>query len=600
MVKLTGDFNAFRERIIIMDRITEILTNKVSDAFESCGYDRALGSVGVSDRPELCQFQCNGALKGAKIYKKAPIMIAGEVCEVLSNDSKIKKADAVVPGFINIVLTDEYLTELMTTLSDDENLGIPQVGAGEKVIIDYGGPNVAKPLHIGHLRSAIIGESLKRLARVCGSEVLGDIHMGDWGLQIGLVIAELAVRNPDWRCFAADFDENNDTVPTLDVDTLNEVYPFASKKSKEDEVFAKAAHEATFELQNGRAGYIALWKEIMRASVADLKSNYEKLNVDFELWYGESDADKFIPELIKRLTEKNLLRESDGAMVVDVARDDDKAPMPPVIVRKSDNSSIYATTDLATIIQREKDFAPDKIWYVVDKRQGLHFEQVFRCAKKAELVPEKTELEFLGFGTMNGSDGKPYKTRDGGVMRLSELLKTVTDSAAEKLMASEFVTDENRAETARRVGMAAVKFGDLINHRAKDYIFDLDKFLSFEGKTGTYLLYTVTRINSILKKTTDEKTKLSGIYNDAERELVLSILLSGEAFCYAHLEKAPNYVCESAYRIATAFSRFYHDSHILTEQDEAKRGSWIALIKLTKAVLTKHLDVLGIETVDAM
>lgn len=583
-----------------MNRITEILTDKVSAAFESCGYDAKLGNVSVSDRPELCQFQCNGAFAGAKLYKKAPLMLAEEVCARLCADSGIKSAEAVRPGFINIILTDEYLTELLSSLSADEKLGIPQVGAGKKVIIDYGGPNVAKPLHIGHLRSAIIGESLKRLARECGSEVLGDIHMGDWGLQIGLVIAELASRNPDWRCFAPDFDADKDSVPALDVDMLNEVYPFASKRSKEDEAFGKAAHEATFELQNGRAGYIALWQEIMRASVADLKSNYEKLNVDFELWYGESDADKYIPELIDRLNEKQLLRESDGAMVVDVARDDDKAPMPPVIVKKSDNSSIYATTDLATIIQRQKDFEPDKIWYVVDKRQGLHFEQVFRCAKKAELVPDSTELEFLGFGTMNGSDGKPYKTRDGGVMRLSELLKTVTDSAAEKLSASEFVSDENRAETARRVGMAAVKFGDLINHRAKDYIFDLDKFLSFEGKTGTYLLYTVTRINSILKKTDSENEKLCGIYNDAERELVLSILLSGEAFCYAHAEKAPNYICESAYKIATAFSRFYHDSHILTEQDDKKRESWIALIKLTRRVLEKHLDVLGIETVDAM
>lgn len=583
-----------------MDKITQILTDRVSDAFEKCGYDRELGNVGVSDRPELCQFQCNGALKAAKIYKKAPIMIANDVCAILSADNNIEKAEAVAPGFINITLNDACLVELLSELSADGNLGVPQVGAGKRIIIDYGGPNVAKPLHIGHLRSAIIGESLKRLARACGSEVFGDIHMGDWGLQIGLVIAELAERNPTWRCFSPDFDENTDPVPTLDVDTLNEVYPFASKKSKENEAFAKAAHEATFELQSGRSGYIALWKEIMRVSVADLKANYEKLNVDFELWYGESDADGYIPELTERLESKNLLRESEGAMVVDVARDDDKAPMPPVIVKKSDNSSIYATTDLATIIQRQKDFAPDKIWYVVDKRQGLHFEQVFRCAKKAELVPPETELDFLGFGTMNGSDGKPYKTRDGGVMRLSELLKTVTDSAEEKLNASEFVTEESRSETARRVGMAAVKFGDLINHRAKDYIFDLDKFLSFEGKTGTYLLYTVTRINSILKKADDSEAKLCGIYNDAERELVLSILLSGEAFCYAHAEKAPNYVCESAYRIATAFSRFYHDSHIINESDSEKRNSWIALIKLTKAVLTKHLDVLGIETVDAM
>ncbi len=583
-----------------MERITQILTDKVSAAFEKCGYDRALGTVSVSDRPELCQFQCNGSFKASKLAKKAPLAVAEEVCAVLSEDGAVGLAEAVKPGFINITLSDSYLIELLSALEADEHLGVPQIGKNKKIIIDYGGPNVAKPLHIGHLRSAIIGEALKRLARECGSEVYGDIHMGDWGLQIGLVIAELEVRHPDWRCFKEDFNKDTDTVEPLDVDLLNEIYPFASKKSKEDEVFAKAAHEATFQLQNGRAGYIALWKEIMRVSVADLKANYEKLNVDFELWYGEADADKFIPELMERLSKKNLLRESDGAMVVDVARDDDKAPMPPVIVRKSDNSSIYATTDLATIIQREKDFAPDKIWYVVDKRQGLHFEQVFRAAKLAELVGEKTELEFLGFGTMNGSDGKPYKTRDGGVMRLSDLLKTVTDGAKEKLGESDFVNTETLDETAKRVGMAAVKFGDLINHRAKDYIFDLDKFLSFEGKTGTYLLYTITRINSILKKTDSENTVLSGIHNDAERDLILAILHSGEAFCYAISEKAPNYICDSAYKIATAFSRFYHDSHILTEQDVATKSSWLALIKLTKAVLTKHLDVLGIETVDAM
>lgn len=589
------------ERIdYIMQRITEILTGKVSDAFSACGYNAELGTVSVSDRPELCQFQCNGSFQGAKLYKKAPLVIAEDVCNVLAEDKDIKSAEAVRPGFININVTDEYFTKFSEELAKDANCGVPQIAHGEKIIIDYGGPNVAKPLHIGHLRSAIIGESLKRLARSCGGEVLGDIHMGDWGLQIGLVIAELEVRNPDWKCFAEDFDPNRDTVPALDVNMLNEVYPFASKKSKEDDEFAAKAHTATFELQNGRSGYIALWQEIMRASVADLKSNYKKLNVDFDLWYGESDADKFIPTLMKALEDKKLLRESDGALVVDVVKEDDKAPMPPVIVKKSDNSSIYATTDLATIIQRRRDFSPNKIWYVVDKRQGLHFEQVFRCAKKAELVPADTELEFLGFGTMNGSDGKPYKTRDGGVMQLSELLKTVTDSAEEKLLASEFVTEENRAETARRVGMAAVKFGDLINHRAKDYIFDLDKFLSFEGKTGTYLLYTVTRINSILKKASETATDFSGIYNDAQRELTISLILSSEAFCYAYAEKAPNYICESAYRIATSFSRFYHGTHILTEQDDEKRRSWISLIKLTKEILTKHLDVLGIETVDAM
>ena len=580
-----------------MKRITEILSEKVGAAFEKCGYDASLGQVSVSDRLDLCQFQCNGSFAAAKRYKKAPLVVAGKVCEQLADDAAIKSAEAFRPGFINIVLTDEYLAARLAEQNADENLAVPQIGAGKKIIIDYGGPNVAKPLHIGHLRSAIIGESLKRLARACGSEVYGDIHMGDWGLQIGLVIAELADRHPDWRCFAADFDGNADSVPELDCDTLNEVYPFASKRSKEDKAFAERAHTATFELQNGRSGYMAIWREIMRVSVADLKANYDKLGVSFDLWYGESDADKYIPELMERLG--GLMHESDGAMVVDVAREDDKAPMPPVIVRKSDNSSIYATTDLATIIQREHDFAPDEIWYVVDNRQGLHFEQVFRCAKKAGLVPENTALEFLGFGTMNGTDGKPYKTREGGIMRLSELLSTVESAAEQKLEKSEFVSDENRAETARRVGVAAVKFGDLVNQRVKDYIFDLDKFLSFEGKTGTYLLYTVTRINSILRKAGDADGEIT-LSGDAERELALALTLSGESFYFAAREKAPNYLCESAYRIATAFSRFYHDNHILNEQDENKKNSRLSLIKLTKKVLEKHLNVLGIDTVEAM
>ncbi len=582
-----------------MKRMCDILTDKVSSAFEKCGYEREFGVVSVSDRPELCQFQCNGSFKASKLYKKAPLMVAEEVSKVLSEDSAIEKAEAIKPGFINITLSDSYLIELLETLKNDDNSGVPQDGEGKTIILDYGGPNVAKPLHIGHLRSAIIGESLKRLAKKCGATAIGDIHMGDWGLQIGLVIAELSVRHPDWKCFSPDFKEE-DGVPELDTETLNEVYPFASKKSKEDKCFAEFAHNATYELQSGRPGYMALWREIMRVSVNDLKENYNKLNVDFEVWYGESDADKYVPALMDTLEEQNLVYESDGALVVDVEAETDKAPMPPVIVRKSDNSSIYATTDLATIIQREQDFKPQEMWYIVDKRQGLHFEQVFRCAKKANLVSSDCVLDHLGFGTMNGPDGKPYKTRDGGVMKLSDLIDTVTKSAEEKLNESEFVNDSERQETARKVGMAALKFGDLINHRAKDYIFDIDKFLSFEGKTGTYLLYTVTRINSILKKSQDSGDKFSGIYSDSERDLILALLLSGEAFSYAYQEKAPNYIAESAYRIATQFSRFYHDNYILTEEDAVKRNSWITLIKLTKEILTLHFDILGIETVEAM
>lgn len=585
-----------------MKAITDILTELVSKGFEECGYDPKLGTVSVSDRMDLCQFQCNGAFAGAKLYKKAPFMIAEEVKAKIEANPMIGKAEVVRPGFLNITLADEYLVQLMKDIAADENLGVPQAETPETIIIDYGGPNVAKPLHIGHLRSAIIGEAIKRLARATGNKVYGDIHLGDWGLQIGLVIAELSVRNPDWKCFSEDFREG-DSVPELDVDTLNEVYPFASKKSKEDPEFKAAAHAATFELQNGRAGYMALWREIMRVSVADLKANYARLGVDFDLWYGESDADKHEPELLKILTEKNLLVESEGAKVVEVATDEDKAPMPPVIIKKSDNSSIYATTDLATIIQRQKDFNPDEIWYVVDKRQSLHFTQVFRCAKKAELVRPQCNMEFLGFGTMNGSDGHAYKTRDGGVMRLSDLLDTAEKAAEEKLSASEFTESGKRSETAKRVGIAAIKFGDLINHRSKDYIFDMDKFLSFEGKTGTYLLYTITRINSILKKVgADETAPISGqtVYTDVERDLMLAALLAGEAFKHAMEEKAPNYICESAYDLAAAFSRFYHDNHIANETDEAKKSAWIGLCALTKRLLLKHLDVLSIEPVESM
>ena len=451
-----------------------------------------------------------------------------------------------------------------------------------------------------YLRSAIIGESLKRLARACGNTVYGDVHLGDWGLQIGLVIAELNERYPDRKCFSEDFNADTDTVEPLSAELLCEVYPFASKKSKENEDFKAKAHTATFELQNGRAGYIALWKEILRVSIADLKDNYSKLDVDFDYWYGESDADKYIPELMKILEDKKLSYESNGALVVDVELESDKAPMPPVIVRKSDNSSIYATTDLATIIQREKDFHPNKIWYVVDKRQELHFTQVFRCARRAELVPAETELEFLGFGTMNGSDGKPYKTRDGGVMRLSDLIETVTNASLQRLENSSFVSEDDRESYARKLGMAAVKFGDLINHRSKDYIFDLDKFLSSEGKTGIYLLYTVSRINSIMKKAGDAKAEFTGIYTDEERELMLKLIMTGDVFNYAMDEKAPNYICENAYQLAVSFSRFYHENHIMDEKDEAKKASWLALAKLVRTVITKHLDILGIETVENM
>ena len=584
-----------------MKTITQILTEKLAAAFVECGYSAELGSVGTSDRPDLCQFQCNGAFGGAKLYHKAPRMIAQEVADKLSDDTDLARVEVVGAGFININVSDAFLLGYVSRQLADKDLGIPQAEKPETIVLDYGGPNVAKPLHIGHLRSAVIGESLKRLAKATGRKTISDVHLGDWGLQIGLVIAELKERHPEWYCFSEGFDKEKFEGIPLTADELNEVYPFASKKSKEDDEFKAKAKAVTAELQKGEPAYIALWEEIIKVSVADIKKNYDKLNVSFDYWYGESNAEKFVPRLISTLTEQGLLHESEGAMVVDVAEEDDKVTIPPVIVKKSDDSNIYATTDLATIIQRMEEWKPDEIWYIVDSRQSLHFTQVFRCAKKAGLVPESTKLEHLGFGTMNGADGKPYKTRDGGVMRLELLFDMVYDYAKGIVDKSTHSAEEDKADIARRIAVAAIKFGDLINHRAKDYIFDIDKFMAAEGKTGSFLLYTIARVNSILRKAElPEGFKADTIYSDSERDVLLKLALSGESYALAYREKAPNIICEDAYQLASAFSKFYHDNHILTEEDENKRNSWLSVCSAVKTSLEKHLDILGIETVDLM
>ena len=585
-----------------MKTMIKLLSDKVSKAFEACGYAPELGEVTVSDRMDLCQFQCNGAFAAAKRYRKAPMIVAKEVVSALADDEDFQSAEVAGAGFINLTVTDRYLLRYASAIVQDEAWGIPQAEAAETIVIDYGGPNVAKPLHIGHLRSAIIGEALKRLARAFGYTVYGDVHLGDWGLQMGLVIAELEERNPNWRCFAADFDPQTEKAPVLSAQELNEIYPFASKKSKENPEFKLKAQAATARLQKGDAGYYALWQEIIRVSVADMKKNYERLNVSFDYWYGESDAEKYVPELLKVLNAKQLLHESNGAMVVDVAQETDKLEIPPVIIKKSDDSNIYATTDLATIIQRNLDFAPAYFWYVVDKRQSLHFTQVFRCARKAGIVKEEQKLEHLGFGTMNGADGKPYKTRDGGVMQLEELYGTVYQAAYERTEASALASEGSREDIAAKIAVAAIKFGDLINHRAKDYVFDLDKFLASEGKTGTFLLYTIARINSVMKKAefNGEVCVPAEIYSDSERELWLKLALSGSAFEAALSERAPNYICENAYQLASLFSKFYHDHHILSEQDPSVRSAWLALCAATKQALLKHLDILGIEPVESM
>lgn len=572
-----------------MKLVTELLSNIFKTAFSECGYDETLGQVVVSNRLDLCQFQCNGALAGAKQYRKSPLLIAKEVSAIIPENEMIGSLEVVAPGFINISLKDEFLIKYVQEIYSDKYMGVPQAEKEETIVLDYGNPNVAKPLHVGHLRSAIIGEALKRIITATGRTAIGDVHLGDWGLPMGLVLAELEERY-------------GNNLPILTTDLLNEIYPYASKKSKENSEFLEKARNITAKLQKGDPAYKTAWKTMIALSIEDIKRTFTRLGATFDYWYGESDSSKYVPELIRILKNKDILVESEGAQVVEVAKEDDKHPIPPTIVIKSNGSEGYATTDIATIIQRQKDFVPDKIWYVVDFRQNLHFTQVFRTAQKAELIPDTTELTHLCFGTVNGKDGKPFKTRDGGVMQLSDLLDTVVECAYEKLRPSDDVAESLKKETAEKIGIAAIKFGDLINHYSKDCIFDIDKFMASEGKTGVYLLYSVARINSIIKKNKDAScgVKLNGVYSEGERDLLLKLALSGNAFLGAYNEKSPNILCENAYQIAVAFSKFYHDNHIISETDADKKSSWIALCTIVKAMLVKHLDTLGIETVEVM
>ena len=570
----------------ITDQLSEILGN----AFTKAGYEAKYGQAVISGRPDLCQFQCNGALPNAKLFKKSPMVIANEVVSFLADDEMIEKVEVAAPGFINIILSDEFLVSYLTQVFNDSHLGIPQAEHNEVVVLDYGNPNVAKPLHVGHLRSTIIGESLKRIIMATGRTAIGDVHLGDWGLPMGLVLAELDER------YGTD-------IPTLTTDMLNEIYPFASKKSKIDEAFLEKARTFTAQLQKKDPYLMEIWEKMIKLSVDDIRITFDRLNATFDYWYGESDSSNYVPELLNILRDKELLTNSEGAQVVMIAEDDDKSTIPPVIIIKSNGSEGYATTDVATIIQRQRDFNPDKIWYVVDHRQNLHFTQVFRTARKAELVPNNTELTHLCFGTVNGKDGKPFKTRDGGVMQLSELLDSVTEYAYQKMRTSNVSDEHERRENAEKIGIAAIKFGDLINHYSKDCIFDIDKFMASEGKTGVYLLYVIARINSILRKIPTVELlekKINGIYSDSERDLIMVLSLSGIAFENAYNEKAPNIVCENAYKIAVAFSKFYQENHIINEENMEKKQSWLTLCEITKRVLEKHLYVLGIESVERM
>ena len=583
-----------------MEKILDIITAKMQKAFEEAGYEASFGRVTVSNRPDLCEYQCNGALAAAKQYKCAPIAIANAVAE------KLEKADfamieAVMPGFINLKLSDAFLQNYLEGMRTAVDFGIEKFGAGKTVVVDYGGPNVAKPLHIGHLRSAIIGESIKRLFKFFGYNAIGDIHLGDWGLQMGLIISELQERQPDLIYFDANFTGPYPEEAPFTISELEEIYPAASAKKKENEEFAEKAHTATFELQQGRPGYRALWQHIMRLSLADMRKIYDNLNVYFEAWLGESDADPYIPAMVEDMKARGIAVQSEGAWVIPVAKEDDKKEVPPCILVKSDGSAIYATTDLATMVQRMQDFKPDRMFYITDKRQALHFEQVFRAAKKAGILPEDYQVEHLGFGTMNGADGKPFKTRDGGVMRLEVLIKEMTDFVRAKVVENKIVSDDEVEATTQKIAMAALKYGDLSNQPTKDYVFDMDRFAAFEGNTGPYILYTIVRIKSILAKYGAwEALPIQVPANVYAKELMLAITKVGPALETALASAAPNLICAYIYELAGAVNKFYHETRILTEEDKNLQAGYISLIGLAKQVLETCIDILGFSAPEKM
>lgn len=588
-----------------MKKIIDLIEAEVVKAFEAAEIDTKFAKVSLSNRPDLCEYQCNGAMAAAKQYRKAPIMIANAVVEKLQESDCFAEVTAVNPGFINIKLSAAYLSEYLNGMQEDERLGCDKVEQPQTIVIDYGGPNVAKPLHVGHLRSAIIGESVKRISKFMGHNVIGDVHLGDWGLQLGLIITELQLRKPDLVYYDANFEGEYPEEAPFTISELEEIYPTASGKSKTDEDYKEAALKATHELQQGRRGYRALLQHILNVSVTDLKKNYANLNVSFDLWKGESDAQAYIPDMVERLKKEGFAYMSDGALVVDVKEETDTKEIPPCMILKSDGASLYTTTDLATLVQREEDFHPDEVLYIVDKRQEMHFIQVFRCAKKTGIVGENTELKFLGFGTMNGKDGKPFKTRDGGVMRLETLIADINEQMYQKIMERGEQSEEEARATAKIVGLSAVKYGDLSNQASKDYIFDIDRFTSSEGDTGPYILYTIARIKSILRKYEELKGGISNLTigeatNDGEKALMLELTKFNAMMENACAEHAPHKVCAFIYDLANAFNKFYHDTKIMGEEDEQKQASYIALLVLTKKVLETCIDVLGFEAPDRM
>ena len=594
-----------------MKTLIDLITEQVTNAFTGQGYDAKYGKVTLSNRPDLCEYQCNGAMAAAKEYKCAPFMISDKIAQALAENELFESVESVKPGFINMKVSPAYLAKYVSDMKADEGrFGCDKAAHPKTIIVDYGGANVAKPLHVGHLRSAVIGESIKRIGKFMGHHMIGDVHLGDWGLQMGLIIVELKERKPDLVYYDESYTGEYPKEAPFTISELEDIYPTASKKSKEDEAFREAAMEATSQLQAGRRGYRALLAHILDVSVTDLKKNYDNLNVSFELWKGESDAQPYIPDMVQMMKDKGFAYMSEGALVVDVKEDMDTKEIPPCIILKSDGASLYSTTDLATIVMRMQDYNPDAIIYLTDQRQSMHFVQVFRCARKTGLVGPDVELTHIGFGTMNGKDGKPFKTRDGGVMRLEylldeineEMLKKITENQKEKENLD--ISEEEAKQTAKTVALAAVKYGDLSNQASKDYCFDIERFTSFEGNTGPYILYTIVRIKSILKKYTAKNSlpdaPILGAHSASEKNLMLVLSRFNAMMENAYEEKAPHKICAYIYELANAFNGFYHETKILSEEDLKVQASYIGLLVLTKNILETCIDVLGFSAPDRM
>ncbi len=588
-----------------MKKVIEILQEELSAAFEKAGYDKKYAKVGVSNRPDLCQYQCNGALAAAKEYHKAPIQMANEVVELLNGSDSFKEIVAQAPGFINMTVSDKFLADYINEMAVSETLGLEKAEKPETIVIDYGGANVAKPLHVGHLRSAVIGESIKRTARYLGHKVVGDVHLGDWGLQIGLIITELKHRKPELVYFDENFDGEYPAEHPFTMSDLEEIYPYASGYSKEHPEYKEEAQTATAELQSGRKGYLALWQHIINVSVADLKKIYTKLNVEFDLWKKESDAQPYIPQMVQDMKDGGYAHIDQGALVVDVKEDTDTKEIPPCMILKSNGATLYNTTDLATIVERRKLFDPDEIIYVVDKRQSLYFEQVFRCARKTKIIGEDVKLEFVGFGTMNGKDGKPFKTRDGGVLRLEKLLEDVNEQVLDKMKDRDMDKDMID-DAAAKISLAAIKYGDLSNQASKDYIFDVERFTSFEGNTGPYILYTIVRTKSLLAKvkaqniTVDENSTIEPADSKSETDVMLALTKWSETVNAAFEEHAPHKICQFVYELSDTFNKFYHENKIVTNENEKQRESYIKLSALVGKVLETAIDLLGLEAPERM